>query len=156
MRRRSARWILLWPLLALAPPAFHGPAAGFEPPAADAVIGERRACMAQLGAALRAAWEKFDRGELATLDHEARRIADDAARIPELFPPGSFGEASRARATIAGSEAEFSRLSAALETTARALADDVRTADPDALRARLFAVGAACQACHRKFVDPPR
>ncbi len=39
-------------------------------------------------------------GDLATLDHEVRRIRDAAPRISTFFPPASFGKGSRAREGI--------------------------------------------------------
>lgn len=120
------------------------------------LIQDRRAFMARLGATLRAAWEKFDAGELAALDGEARQVAAAVSRIPEFFPPGSFGEGSRARASISEQQGEFGRLSTRLRLAAEALVEQIRTQDQETIRAGLLQVGSACRACHRKFVEHPR
>ncbi|MFQ5899220.1 MAG: hypothetical protein ACE5JN_13385 [Candidatus Methylomirabilia bacterium] len=84
------------------------------------LIHERRAFMAELGASLRAAWDKLDSGDLATLERGARRIRDEASRLSGLFPPGSFGEGSRAGASISERQEEFRRLSRNLHRAAQA------------------------------------
>ncbi|MFQ5656622.1 MAG: c-type cytochrome [Candidatus Methylomirabilales bacterium] len=134
-----------------------GPSHGFDASAdVKHLIHQRRAFMAELGATLRAAWEKVDRGDLATLDSEARRIAEYASQISGFFPPGSFGKGSRARATIAERGKEFRRLSQELRKTAEALIEYVRTRDQQVIRTQMFQVGSTCRACHKKFVEHPR
>jgi cytochrome c556 len=120
------------------------------------VIQQRRAFMVELGATLRAAWEKLDSGDLATMDREARRIADEASQISGLFPPGSFGKGSRARATIAERGEEFRRLTWELQKAAEALVEHVRTRDQQVIRTQLFQIGSTCRACHKKFLEHPR
>lgn len=143
-------------LLALGILLSHGLAQGSDASAdVKRLIQERRAFMAELGATLRAAWEKLDRGNFATLDYEARRIADEASRIPQFFPTGSFDNSSRARASISKRQEEFRQLSRELQKAAEALAERTRTGDTQTVRNQLFQIGFACKACHRKFVKPP-
>ena len=127
-------------------------------PSADIkrLLLERRSFMAELGATLRAAWEKFDTDDLATLDHEVRRIRDAAPRIPTFFPPASFDRGSRARETISEQQEEFHRLSRDLQKAAEALVEQARTQDQQVIRTQLLRVGSACRACHSKFLENPR
>lgn len=144
-------------LLTLGTLLSHGLAQGSDASAdVKRLIQERRVLMAELGATLRAAWEKLDTGDLATLDREARWIGKEASRISRFFPPGSFGNSSRARAGISKSQEEFRRLSGELQKAAEALAERARTGDAQTVRNQLFQIGFACKACHRKFVKPPR
>lgn len=133
----------------------HAVAQGADPSVeVKRLIQERRAFMADIGATLRMAWEKFDRGD--PLDREARRIRDAALRMTGFFPPGSFGKGSRARPSISERHAEFRRLARELEKTAEALVEQAKTRDQRVIRVQLLQVGAACRACHTRFVEHPR
>ena len=135
----------------------HGPAHGADSSAdVKRLIQQRRAFMAELGVTLRAAWEKLDSGDLATLDREAQRIAEYASKISGFYPPGSFGKGSRARATIAERGEEFRRLSWELQKAAEALVEHARTRDQQVIHTQMFQVGSTCRACHKKFVEHPR
>lgn len=127
-------------------------------PSADVkrLIQERRFFMAELGATLRSAWEKFDTGDLTTLDHEVRRIRDAAPRISTFFPPASFGKGSRAREVISEQQEEFRRLSRDLQKAAEALVEKAKAQDQQVIRTQLLRVGSACRACHSKFLENPR
>lgn len=122
----------------------------------ERLIEDRRALMADLGATLRAAWDKLEWGEIRTLSVEAQRIAERAERIPGYFPPGSFGEGSRARSSISEKQDEFLQMSKELVKAAEGLAEGARTRDSDVVRDRLYVVGYACRVCHRMFVMRPR
>lgn len=151
MLRRAGWWLAVGILLN------HGFAQGGDASAdLKHLIQERRAFMATLGVTLRAAWEKFDTGDLATLDHQARRIADEASQISGFFPPRSSGEGSRARASISERQEEFRRLSRELQKAAEALVEEARTQDRQVIRSQLLRVGSACRSCHKKFVEHPR
>ncbi len=148
---RGAWWLAIGVLLS------QGVSQGSDPSAEVMhLIQERRANMVELGATLRAAWEKFDTGDLATLGLEAQRIRDEALRISGFYPPGSFREGSRARATISEEQEEFRRLSTELRVATEALLDQAKTQKREVIRALLLQVGSACRACHTKFVEHPR
>lgn len=78
----------------------------------------------------------------------ARELRALAARIPELFPPGSAAPHSDARPAIWDEWAPFLQAAAALDAAARALE---QAADRAALAAAYERTLAACKGCHRRW-----
>ncbi len=77
----------------------------------------------------------------------ARIIREHAARIPELFPPGTHEHPSEASPIIWRHFDDFRRHAAEL----RAAADTLAAATPQTLPQALRQVRATCRGCHEKY-----
>jgi cytochrome c556 len=76
----------------------------------------------------------------------ARALADPAAQIESAAPLARLD---------ANDREAFRRLASSLRERAAALAADARTLPREDLRARLDEIDATCDACHRRYRDPP-
>ena len=84
----------------------------------------------------------------------ARDMAQFAARIPHLFPPGSSGGwFSGARSAIWDSFPDFERKAQSFASAAQALADlaETGTAERDRLLEAYARLGESCRDCHRPY-----
>lgn len=92
--------------------------------------------------------------DAAAVGRHARSVSENAARIPDLFPKGTGPEAgvpTEARAAIWEDEKAFADAAAALEKTARALAEAVETKSQREALGEFTAMTKTCSACHTRF-----
>jgi len=152
---RPARFGLAIPLIILLATAGGVPALAQNGPAE--VIKERSEVMQSIRDAVGAMRDMFtgktdyDAGAVA---RHAGSISDNAARIPSLFPKGSGPDAgvpNDARAAIWENEQAFADAAAALEKTAKALAEAVKTKSQREALGEFTAMTRTCTACHTRF-----
>jgi cytochrome c556 len=79
-----------------------------------------------------------------------KAIADNAAKIPALFPAGSNGGNTKALPTVWSNTAEFQADAKALQDAASAAAG-AAAQGADTFKAAFQKVGAACDTCHNRF-----
>ena len=118
------------------------------------VIKERKKLMKANSAANKALKKAFAMEDYATVEAKAKIIAGNAAMILDLFPKGSTGEDSRAKAAIWEKWDEFGKKVAALNSAATALANETMTKDMMKVGPKMKALGAACGSCHKSFRGP--
>jgi cytochrome c556 len=95
-------------------------------------------------------------GSADNLAADAQAVADNAKRVPSLFPPGSVTDKSRAKPEIWQNWDDFKAKAHALELAAEKLAEVAKTGDKAAIGPQLKAVGQACGACHDKYRVPQK
>ena len=81
----------------------------------------------------------------------AIRLDALAGAIDELFPEGSDGPDSRAKAQIWSDSAEFNRVLTTWQSKVSALNSAVQSQDPSAIGAAFKATAASCKECHNNF-----
>jgi cytochrome c556 len=90
-------------------------------------------------------------GDLAPLSFGARALTRWARSIPGMFPAGSMGPQSHARAEIWSNRADFEARAAAYQAAATQLAEAARAGDRAAFNSAWDTTRQACQACHERF-----
>ncbi len=118
------------------------------------VIEKRKKLMKANSAANKALKKAFAMEDYATVEAKAKIIAGNAAMILDLFPKGSTGEDSRAKAAIWEKWDEFGKKVAALNGAATALANETMTKDMMNVGHKMKALGATCGGCHKPFRGP--
>jgi len=89
----------------------------------------------------------------AAAEKAMQKLADDAAVLPTLFPPGS-DVGSNARPLIWSEFDQFTALYAKLQSDAQAGAAAAAANDLESLRAAFAGVDQDCGACHEKYRMP--
>ena len=92
----------------------------------------------------------------AKLVADAQGVAENAAHITALFPPGSVTDKSRAKPEIWQKWSEFEEKAKALNVAATKLAEVAKSDDKAAIGAQLKLVGGACGGCHDAFRGPEK
>jgi cytochrome c556 len=115
-------------------------------------IKARQAAMKANGQALKS----IDRiiragGDPADVIAPADKIAEIAAQIPSLFPPGSNGAKTEADPAIWQKFDDFSAKAANLENQARMLAAAAQTGDLAIVRAQFDKMVQGCGDCHKSY-----
>lgn len=90
-------------------------------------------------------------GPAADIVSPAQKIAEIAAKIPEVFPKDSDTEDDEARAEIWTKWDVFTAHAKDLETAATMLASAANGGDMATVGAQFEKVGGACGACHKEF-----
>ncbi len=89
--------------------------------------------------------------DVRPLEGQAQQVADWAARLPALFPPGSDTGETNALANVWTDRPGFGQAALALGEPARRLAAAARAGDRGGFADAYRATADACGACHRKF-----
>jgi cytochrome c556 len=99
---------------------------------------------------------KIKAGKVKAAKVNAQAIALHATRIPELFPPGSTSEKSRAKEEIWQKWDEFVRMSETFRNDADQLVVVTADGKPDAVGAQVKKVFGDCKSCHDSFRKPEK
>jgi len=87
-------------------------------------------------------------------DAAADGIAMWAEAIPGLFPPGSIGPDSRAKAETWTNKADFDKRAEDLHEAAARLSQIAASGDKSAFAAQVEVVQSRCAACHQTYRGP--
>lgn len=119
----------------------------------DEIIAERRAGYKHIGDNFKAMKDAVEGGaDVAPLAGRAQEVADWAARIPSLFPPGTeTGGGTHAKPEIWSDRAGFEAASRDLLAAATKLQKAAASGDKAAFAEQFKATGATCGACHRTY-----
>jgi cytochrome c556 len=90
----------------------------------------------------------------ADIQVKVKGIMENMDKVPELFPPGSLSEKSRAKAEIWQKWDEFNAHPAKVKKAAQDLADAAKAKDEVEVKAKYKALGDACAGCHTGFRAP--
>jgi cytochrome c556 len=117
------------------------------------VIKERREAMKGNGGAMKAIKAIVEvNGSAADAVAPAQKIADTAAKIPDLFPKGSdTGDETAAKPEIWQNWDDFKSKAGDLKTQADLLVSAAQSGDLATVKAQFEKVGAACGACHKAY-----
>ncbi len=94
------------------------------------------------------------KGEVSYSGHvaaHARALQSTSLMLPDIFPEGSGGGKSRAKAEIWQDRAKFDAAVKAFQTATNELVKAADSGDMTALGAGLGGVGKACGGCHKPF-----
>lgn len=126
----------------------------FADSAAD-TIATRQAGYKKTGENANAIKKALESGsDLKAVAANAQGIADWAAKIPTMFPPGSGPEAgvkTAALPEIWANKADFEKKAGDLHTAAAALVVALNTGDKAQAGPAFQAMGGTCGACHRTY-----
>jgi len=117
------------------------------------IIKERQAAMKANGGAMKAIKAIVEaNGSAADVAAPAQKIADTAAKIPDLFPKGSdTGADTAAKPEIWTNWADFQSKAGDLKTQADLLVAAAQSGDLATVKAQFEKVGGACGACHKAY-----
>ena len=117
------------------------------------VISTRRDAMKGNGAAMKAIKAVVEaNGPAADVGAQAQKIADTAAKIPDLFPQGSDqGGETAAKIEIWQNWDDFKSKAGDLKMQADMLVSAAQGGDLATVRAQFEKVGGACGACHKAY-----
>lgn len=119
-------------------------------------VAERQKLMKANGAAWKGVQEKTKAGDIAGVAVDADVLAQNAKKIPALFPPGSLEGKTAAKAEIWQKWAEFEASAKNMDMEAGKLRDTAKTNDKVATEALVKDFGRkACGSCHTPFRVPP-
>ena len=119
-------------------------------------VAERQKLMKANGAAWKGVQEKTKAGNLPGVAADADVLAQNAKKIPALFPPGSLEGKTAAKAEIWQKWAEFEASAKNMEMEAGKLRDTAKTNNKAATEALVKDFGRkACGSCHTPFRVPP-
>jgi cytochrome c556 len=122
---------------------------------ADAVA-ERQKLMKANGAAWKSVQENTKAGNITAVAADADTMAQNAKKIPALFPPGSLEGKTAAKPEIWQKWPEFETSAKNMEMEAGKLRDTAKTNDKAATEALVKDFGRkACGTCHTPFRVPP-
>jgi cytochrome c556 len=121
-------------------------------------VEERQKLMKGHGEAWKNVQDSAKAGNWPAVADNADRMANNAKRIPSLFPEGSMTEKSKAKPEIWQKKAEFDAAAKRMQTEAEKLRDTARTGNAQATNDMLKDFGrTTCGSCHTPFrVPPPR
>ena len=119
-------------------------------------VAERQKLMKANGAAWKGVQDKTKAGDIAGVAADADTMAQNAKKIPALFPPGSLEGKTAAKPEIWQKWAEFEASAKNFEMEAGKLRDTAKTNDKAATQALVKDFGRkACGSCHTPFRVPP-
>lgn len=119
-------------------------------------VAERQKLMKANGAAWKNVQDKTKAGNIAGVAADADTMAQNAKKIPSLFPPGSLEGKTAAKPEIWQKWAEFEASAKNFEMEAAKLRDTASTNDKAATEALVKDFGRkACGSCHTPFRVPP-
>ena len=119
-------------------------------------VAERQKLMKANGAAWKGVQDKTKAGDIAGVAVDADTMAQNAKKIPALFPPGSLEGKTAAKPEIWQKWPEFEASAKNFETEAGKLRDTAKTNNKAATEALVKDFGRkACGTCHTPFRVPP-
>jgi cytochrome c556 len=121
-------------------------------------VEARQKLMKEHGDLWKSIQDKTKAGDVAGVAPDADRLAQNAKKIPALFPAGSLEGKTAAKPEIWQKWPEFEAAAKTLEMESVKLRDTAKTADKAATEALVKDFGRkACGTCHQPFrVPPPR
>ncbi len=120
-------------------------------------VEARQKLMKEHGDLWKSIQDKTKAGDITGVAPDADRLAANAKKIPELFPPGSLEGKTAAKPEIWQKWPEFEAAAKNFETKAVALRDTAKANNAEATQAMVKDFGrTACGACHTPFRVPPR
>lgn len=121
-------------------------------------VADRQALMKEHGDLWKEIQESAKASNLPVVAKDADRLAQNAKKIPSLFPEGSMTEKSKAKPEIWQKWPEFEAAAKKLESESVKLRDTARTGNAQATNDVMKDFGRnACGTCHTPFrVPPPR
>jgi cytochrome c556 len=124
----------------------------------EQAVAERQKMMKANGDAWKNVQDKAKAGDIKGLAADANVMAQNAKKIPAMFPQGSLVGKTAAKPEIWQKWAEFEAAAKNMETEAVKLRDTAQTGATDATQALVKDFGRkACGSCHQPFrVPPPR
>ena len=124
--------------------------------APEEALAERQKLMKANGAAWKGVQDKTKAGKIADAAADADILAQNAKKIPALFPPGSLVGKTAAKPEIWQKWPEFEAAAKNMETEATRLRDTAKTDNKAATEVLVKDFGRkACGACHTPFRVPP-
>jgi cytochrome c556 len=117
-------------------------------------IRDRHELMEGIGDAAKKIGEAAKANDAAAMIEPATDVAERAAKIAALFPPGSLGPKSRAKPEIWERFDEFESDATALQQAAAALATTAKAGG--ALQPAVEKVMGSCKTCHQAFRRPKK
>jgi len=124
----------------------------------EELVADRQALMKEHGDIWKNIQESAKANNLPVIATDADKLADNAKKIPSLFPEGSMTEKSKAKPEIWQKWPEFEAAAQKLEAESVKLRDTAKTGNAEATGAVIKDFGRnACGTCHTPFrVPPPR
>jgi cytochrome c556 len=126
------------------------------PSAKDDPIGFRAYLMENVGDNAKELNDKIKAGNITAAKINAQAIALHATRVPELFPPGSTSEQSRAKDEIWQKWDDFVKAANTLRSEADHLGVITAEGKADAAGEQVKKVLGACKSCHDNFRKPEK
>jgi cytochrome c556 len=120
----------------------------------DDSIAVRMYLMENVGANAKQLKAKLDAGQITDAALNAGAIALHASQIPNLFPPGSTSDSSRAKPEIWQQWDDFVQSAHGLRDAAEELGHAASQDNGDEAKAKLKAVFGSCKGCHDGFRKP--
>ena len=121
-----------------------------------AAVEARQKLMKENGAAWKGVQEKTKAGDMAGVAADADVLAQNAKKIPALFPPGSLEGKTAAKPEIWQKWPEFEASAKTMEVEAGKLRDAAKANNKMATEAMVKEFGKkACGSCHTPFRVPP-
>jgi cytochrome c556 len=119
-------------------------------------VAERQKVMKANGAAWKKVQENTKAGNITAVAADADTMAQNAKKIPSLFPEGSLEGKTAAKPEIWQKWPEFEASAKNFEMEAEKLRDTAKTDDKAATEALVKDFGRkACGSCHTPFRVPP-
>lgn len=115
------------------------------------VIEKRQKLMKSNIAAAKAIKAAVGKKDYATVETKAKDIMGNMDRVLDLFPKGSTGPKSRAKAEIWEKWDDFSKNPAKVKEAAQELAEAAANKNDAEMGAKFKALGGACNDCHNAF-----
>ncbi len=120
----------------------------------DDSIAVRMYLMENVGANAEQLKAKLDAGQITDVALNAEAIALHANQIPNLFPPGSTSDSSRAKPEIWQQWDDFVQSAHSLRDAAEELGHAASQDRGEEAKAKLRAVFGSCKGCHDGFRKP--
>ena len=118
---------------------------------ATGIVKERMDVMEEIGRRMKSINTRMKmKRDVGAINEDAKAIAERAAHIVHLFPPGSMQPPTDARSSIWKNWSDFERLAKALETESAKLAE-TSSGDIPALTTQVRAVSRVCNDCHEPY-----
>lgn len=122
----------------------------------EQIVAERQKVMKANGDAWKNVQDKAKAGNIAGIAADADVMAQNAKKIPALFPAGSLVGKTAAKPEIWQKWPEFEASAKNFEMEAAKLRDTAKTGNADATQALVKDFGRkACGSCHQPFRVPP-
>ena len=123
----------------------------------EQIVEERQQVMKDNGAAWKHVQDQLKAGSLDGIAADAKKMSDNAKRIPALFPEGTLTEKSKAKPEVWQRKAEFDKAAMNFVAQADKLGAAAQSNDKAAVEAIAKDFGRnACGTCHQPFRVPPR
>jgi len=122
----------------------------------EELVADRQALMKEHGDIWKNIQESAKANNLPVIATDADKLADNAKKIPSLFPEGSMTEKSKAKPEIWQKWPEFQAAAKNLETQSGKLRDAAKAKNEQATQDIVKDFGRnACGTCHTPFRVPP-